>query len=211
MLRALAGTGISVTVTVAKKSLHNALSLANLTAVQLSTPHSLGILASSEPPSATLFCRGYDKAIFAPILDFHRRTKSPFMVNPYPFFGFDPTRPESLNYALFKPNGGVWDAATSVNYTNMFDAQMDPWPEWSPVAEPNESGVSFDNTVSYSGNLMKHLNSGKGTPLMPNRIFETFIFSLFNENLQPIVCERNYGLFNPDLTTVYHLHVFIER
>ncbi|KAL9276676.1 hypothetical protein ACSQ67_025786 [Phaseolus vulgaris] len=211
------------------KSLHDALSLANLTAVQVSTPHSLGILASSEPPSAASFRRGYDKAIFAPILEFHRRTKSPFMVNPYPFFGFDPSRAESLNYALFKPNGGVWDAATSVNYTNMFDAQMDAvfWAMkklgyedvelvvaetgWPSVGETNEAGASFDNAASYNGNLMKHVNSGKGTPLMPNRTFETFIFSLFNENLKPTVSERNYGLFNPDLTPVYHLDAFIAR
>ncbi|CAJ1939683.1 unnamed protein product [Sphenostylis stenocarpa] len=211
------------------KSLHDALSLANLTTVQVSTPHSLGILASSEPPSAAAFRRGYDKTIFAPILDFHRRTKSPFMVNPYPFFGFSPTRPESLDYALFRPNIGVWDAGTGVNYTNMFDAQMDAVfsamkklgyddvevvvaeTGWPSVGDPNEAGVSFDNAASYNGNLIKHVNSGKGTPLMPNRTFETFIFSLFNENLKPTVSERNYGLFNPNLTPVYDVGVFIAK
>ncbi|KAK7317913.1 hypothetical protein RJT34_02535 [Clitoria ternatea] len=38
----------------AMQSLHQALTLANLSHVQVSTPHSLGILSSSEPPSAAL-------------------------------------------------------------------------------------------------------------------------------------------------------------
>jgi len=213
----------------AMKSLHEALSLANHTTVQVSTPHSLGILASSEPPSAASFLPSHDKAIFAPMLDFLRRTKSPFMVNPYPFFGIAPTVPETVNYALFRPNSGVWDEGTSVNYTNMFDAQMDAVftamkklgyddvelvvaeTGWPSVGELNEGGVSFDNAASYNGNLIKHVNSGKGTPLMPGRTFETFIFSLFNENLKPTVSERNYGLFYPDLTPVYDVGVFIAN
>lgn len=209
----------------AMEALHSALNLANVTNIQVSTPHSLGILSSSEPPSSGRFRRGYDKAIFAPILEFHRQTKSPFMVSPYPFFGFSPARPETLNYALFKPNGGVFDQATGINYTNMFDAQMDAVfsamkkvgyddveivvaeTGWPSAGDPNQPGVSVDNAVSYNGNLIKHVNSGKGTPLMPNRTFETYIFALFNENLKPSVSERNYGLFKPDFTPVYDVGI----
>ncbi|KAG5023615.1 hypothetical protein JHK82_019518 [Glycine max] len=107
------------------KSLHHALTISNLTTIQVSTPHSLRILSTSNPPSTVVFCHSNDKAIFAPILNFHHKTKSPFIVNPYPFFGFSPTRPESLTYALLKPNGGVLDPLTCFNYTNMFDAQRD--------------------------------------------------------------------------------------
>ncbi|XP_012572528.1 glucan endo-1,3-beta-glucosidase isoform X2 [Cicer arietinum] len=213
----------------AMEALQKALTLSNLTHIQVSTPHSLGILSSSEPPSAGAFRRGYDVTIFAPILDFHRRTKSPFMVNPYPFFGFDPTRPETLNYALFKPNGGVFDKMTGLNYTNMFDAQMDAVftamkklgyddvelvvaeTGWPSAGDPNQPGVGIENAVSYNGNLIKHVNSGKGTPLMPNRTFETYIFSLFNENLKPTVSERNYGLFKPNLAPVYDVGVFTQQ
>ncbi|PON33514.1 Glycoside hydrolase [Parasponia andersonii] len=207
----------------AMKALHSALKLANATAVQVSTPHSLGILApDSEPPSSGRFRRGYDRVVFAPMLEFHRQTKSPIMINPYPFFGFSA---KTLNYALFKPNGGVFDNATGLNYTNMFDAQMDAVfsamkkvgyddvdivvaeTGWPSAGDPNQPDVNVENALSYNGNLMRHVSSGRGTPLMPNRTFETYIFSLFNENLKPTTSEKNYGLFRPDLTPVYDVGV----
>ncbi|TYJ97403.1 glucan endo-1,3-beta-glucosidase [Cucumis melo var. makuwa] len=206
----------------AMKAIHSALKLANISDVKVSTPHSLGILSASEPPSTGRFRRGYDRAIFAPILDFHNQTKTPFMVNPYPFFGF---RPATLDYALFKPNAGVFDNATGKHYTNMFDAQLDAVHSamkkvgfgdvdivvaetgWPSAGDPNQPGVSMENAISYNRNLVKHVNSGKGTPLMPNRTFETYIFSLFNENLKPTTSERNYGLFQPDFTPVYDVGI----
>ncbi|OMO91253.1 Glycoside hydrolase, family 17 [Corchorus olitorius] len=206
----------------AMKALRSALDLANASSIKVTTPHSLGILSTSEPPSTGKFRKGYDKLIYAPILEFHKQTKSPFMVNPYPYFGF---APQTLNYALFKPNGGVFDAATGINYTNMFDAQLDAvysamkkvgYEEveivvgetgWPSAGDPGQPGVSLENALSFNGNLVKHVNSGKGTPLMPNRTFETYIFALFNENLKESVSERNFGLFKPDLTPVYDVGV----
>ncbi|WCJ20590.1 Glucan endo-1 3-beta-glucosidase [Euphorbia peplus] len=206
----------------AMKALKSALELANVTDVHVSTPHSLGILSSSEPPSTGKFRKGYDQRIFAPMLEYHRQTKSPFMVNPYPYFGF---REQTLNYALFKPNGGVFDSVTGKNYTNMFDAQLDAVYSamkrlgyedvdivvaetgWPSAGDPNQPGVSLENAASYNGNLVKHVSSGKGTPLMPNRTFETYIFALFNENLKPNVAERNFGLFKPDMNPVYDVGI----
>ncbi|CAE6075317.1 unnamed protein product [Arabidopsis arenosa] len=208
----------------AMESLTLALHLANVTGILVSTPHSLGILSgSSEPPSSGKFRNGYDKAIFTPILDFHNRTKSPFMVNPYPYFGFGP---ETLNYALFNSNDFVFvDPVTKMNYTNMFDAQLDAVYSamkrvgygdvdivvaetgWPSAGEPNQTGVGLDYAAAYNGNLIKHVNSGKGTPLMPNRVFETYIFSLFNENLKSSVSEQNFGLLKPDFTQVYDVGI----
>ncbi|XP_073023545.1 glucan endo-1,3-beta-glucosidase-like [Primulina eburnea] len=206
----------------AMKSLQYALRLAGLTDIQVSTPHSLGILSISNPPSSGRFRAGYDQVIIAPILEFHKRTNTPFMVCPYPYFGLNE---ETLNYALFKPNNGVFDAATGLNYTNMFDAQMDAVYSamkrvgygdvdivvaetgWPSAGDPNQLGVSLDNAVSYNSNLVKHLSSGVGTPLMPNRTFETYIFSLFNEDLKPGMSEQNFGLFRPDLRPVYDVGI----
>lgn len=208
----------------AMEALTLALQLANVTGISVSTPHSLGILSgSSEPPSSGKFRKGYDKAIFAPILDFHNRTKSPFMVNPYPYFGFGQ---ETLNYALFNSNDVVFvDPVTKMNYTNMFDAQLDAVYSamkrvgygdvdivvaetgWPSAGEPNLTGVGFDYASAYNGNLIKHVNSGKGTPLMPNRVFEIYIFALFNENLKPSISEQNFGLFKPDFIPVYDVGI----
>ncbi|KAG9454706.1 hypothetical protein H6P81_007610 [Aristolochia fimbriata] len=207
----------------AMKSLHAALRLAGIRDVQVSTPHSLGILSASEPPSTGRFRRGYDRAIFAPMLEYHRRTKSPFMINPYPYFGFTD---RTLNYALFKPNRGIHDPATGITYTNMFDAQLDAVYSamkrlgygdvdivvaetgWPSLGDPNQPAVNMENAISFNGNLIRHMTSGKGTPLMPGRRFDTYIFALFNENLKPgSTAERNFGLFRPDFTPVYDVGI----
>lgn len=207
----------------AMKALHNALLLAKITDIKVSTPHSLGILSISEPPSNGRFRRVYDTRIFAPMLEFHRQTKSPFMVNPYPYFGFSPPM---LNYCIFRPNPGVHDRYTGITYTNMFDAMMDALYSamkrlgygdvemmiaetgWPSLGDPDQVGVNLENAVTFNGNLLKHLNSGKGTPLMPNRRFQTYLFSLFNENLKPgSTAERNFGLFRPDFSPVYDIGI----
>lgn len=144
------------------------------------------------------------------------------MVSPYPFFGFTDN---TLNYALFNPNGGVFDETTGLNYTNMFDAQLDAVYSamkrlgyddvdivvaetgWPSAGDPDQPGISVGNAASYNGNLIRHVNSGKGTPLMPNRTFETYVFSLFNEDLKPSNSERNFGLFRPDLSPVYDVGI----
>lgn len=206
----------------AMKAIHAALQSAGMSGVEVCSPHSLGVLSSSEPPSSGRFRRGYDRVIFAPLLEFHRRTKSKFMVNPYPYFGFTS---RTLDYALFKPNPGVHDAATGMNYTNMFDAQMDAVHSamkrlgygdvelavgetgWPSVGDADQPAVSMENARLYNGNLVRHVESGKGTPLMPGRKFETFIFALFNEDLKPTTSERNFGLFRPDFSAVYDVGV----
>lgn len=203
----------------AMRSLTTALSAAGFSSIRVSTPHSLGILAASEPPSTGRFRRGYDRVIFAPMLEFHRKTKTPFIVNPYPYFGYTP---KTLNYALFKPNAGIHDAATGITYTNMFEAQLDAVYSamkrlgygdveiavgetgWPSKGEDGQIGVSVADAAGYNGNLIKKVNSGKGTPLMPNRTFETYLFALFDENLKPgPVAERNFGLFRADMSPAY--------
>ncbi|KAJ6902121.1 hypothetical protein NC651_019787 [Populus alba x Populus x berolinensis] len=203
----------------AMRTIHKALLLAGIRNVQVTTPHSLGILSISEPPSAGQFRRGFDRAIFAPMLQFLRETKSPFMVNPYPYFGYSP---KMANYALFKRNRGVHDRYTGITYTNMYDAMLDATYSamkklgygdvgivvgetgWPSVCDPGQPACSMENAAWFNGNLVRRSRQGKGTPLMPNRRFETYLFSLFNENLKPgPTAERNWGLFRPDFSPIY--------
>jgi hypothetical protein len=43
-----------------------------------------------------------------------------------------------------------------------------------------------------------------GTPLMPGKSVDTYLFALYDEDLKPGPgSERSYGLFKTDLTVVY--------
>ncbi|WCJ19613.1 Glucan endo-1 3-beta-glucosidase [Euphorbia peplus] len=207
----------------AMRTLHNALVSAGIRDVQVTTAHSLGILSVSEPPSEGRFRRGYDRVIFAPMLQFLRETKSVFMVNPYPYFGYSPNM---ANYALFRTNKGVHDKFTGITYYNMYDAMLDATYSamkrlgygdvgivvgetgWPTLCDPGQPHCSVSNAAWFNGVLMRRDQQRKGTPLMPNRRFETYLFSLFNENLKPgPVAERNFGLFRSDFSPVYNIGI----
>ncbi|XP_057523769.1 glucan endo-1,3-beta-glucosidase [Amaranthus tricolor] len=207
----------------AMRTLHQALQQAGHRNIQVSSPHSLGILERSVPPSTGRFRPGWDVGVLAPMLQFHRETKSPFVINPYPYFSVDP---KSVNFCLFKRNRGRLDRWTKKMYYNMFEYLMDAtfsamkrlgYPDvdivigetgWPTVGEPFQTWVSPADAQTFNSRLVAAVNSGKGTPLMPGRKFETYIFSLFTENLKPgPVAERNFGLFRPDFSPVYDIGI----
>ncbi|KAI4385685.1 hypothetical protein MLD38_003680 [Melastoma candidum] len=185
----------------AMRNLHTALVLAGLGEIQAQ------------------FKRGY-QTFLRIILRLLRETNSPLVVNPYPFYHYTPSRE---NYAVFRPNPGYYDSFTGITYT-MFDTLMDAIYSsmkalgygdvqivigetgWPSLGDPGQLAPTMANAVSYNQNLLWHLRSGKGTPLMPNRSIETYIFGLFQENAKPgPTIERNWGLFNPDFSPVYRI------
>ncbi|XP_011091523.1 glucan endo-1,3-beta-glucosidase-like [Sesamum indicum] len=208
----------------AMRSVHQALLLSGIKDIKVTTAHSLGILESSEPPSLAKFRPGWDTGVLAPLLQFHRETKTPFMVNPYPYFGYSP---ENANFSVFHPTKGVFDKFTRRTYGNMFDMLMDAVyvsmmklrygdveiavgeTGWSALGESFEQPrCSVANAAAYNGGLVRKYKSGRGTPLMPRKRFDTYIFGLFNENLKTgPLSERNFGLFRPDFTPVYDIGV----
>nr|XP_051184887.1 glucan endo-1,3-beta-glucosidase-like [Lolium perenne] len=207
----------------AMRTLKAALVAAGYRRIRVSTPSSLGILVDSQPPSATRFRDGWDAAVFAPMLQFLRRTSSPLVVNAYPYFGYNG---DTLPYALARPNPGVRDAGTGITYTSMFQAQLDSVYSamkklgfedveilvgetgWPTKAMDGQIGVSPAEAAEYIRYLIGEVGSGSGTPLMPKRTFETYIFALFNEDLKPgPVAERNFGMFQPDLTPMYDVGI----
>ncbi|XP_065001079.1 glucan endo-1,3-beta-glucosidase 7-like [Musa acuminata AAA Group] len=190
--------------------------------VKVSTVHTMSVLAHSEPPSSGAF-RPELSADLTGILGFLRDTGSPFMINPYPFFAYrsDP-RPETLAFCLFQPNPGRFDAGSKLMYTNMFDAQVDavrsaldglgfPGVEivvaetgWPYRGDPDEVGTTVENARAFTGNLVAHLRSLVGTPLMPGRSVDTYIFALYDEDLKPgPASERFFGLYRADQTMNY--------
>ncbi|KAJ9537910.1 hypothetical protein OSB04_030643 [Centaurea solstitialis] len=207
----------------AMQNVQNALNAASLGGkIKVSTVHSMAVLASSDPPSSAVFNSGFSDTMRS-LLKFHSANGSPFMINPYPFFAYqsDP-RPETLAFCLFQPNAGRVDSATGIKYMNMFDAQVDAVRSalnamgfkdieivvaetgWAYKGDPNEVGASVDNAKAYNGNLINHLRSKVGTPLMPGKSIDTYIFALYDENLKPGPgSERAFGLFKPDLSMTY--------
>ncbi|XP_043709540.1 glucan endo-1,3-beta-glucosidase 7 isoform X2 [Telopea speciosissima] len=209
--------------TPAMQNLQNALNSASVAGkIKVSTVHSMAVLSQSDPPSSGMFNPQYISTMKG-LLGFLNATGSPFTINPYPFFAYqsDP-RPETLAFCLFQPNSGRVDSGNNIKYTNMFDAQVDAIRSalnsigfngveivvaetgWPYNGDSNEVGPSVDNAKAYNGNLIAHLRSGVGTPLMPNKSVDTYIFALYDEDLKPgPTSERSFGLFKPDLTMTY--------
>ncbi|KAJ7975809.1 glucan endo-1,3-beta-glucosidase-like [Quillaja saponaria] len=207
-------------------SLYKALLSSGIRDIKVTTAHSLGILFPTKIPSEGRFRPGWDQQVLAPMLRLLRATRTPFMVNPYPYFGYDPNQKD---FALFQRNAGVKDPNTGLTYFNQFDSLLDMVHSAMKVlgyADVNiavgETGwptncdgweaCSLENAASFNGRLVKHVDSSRGTPLMPNRHFDTYIFALFNENEKPgPTAERNWGLFQPDFTPVYDAGIMLGQ
>ncbi|KAM7253595.1 hypothetical protein ACFE04_021749 [Oxalis oulophora] len=209
----------------AMKNINNALNSASLGGkIKVSTVHSMAVLTQSDPPSSGLFNPGFQDTMKG-LLQLHRDTGSPFTINPYPFFAYqsDP-RPETLAFCLFQPNAGRVDSGNGIKYMNMFDAQVDAIHSalkaagfkdveivvaetgWPYKGDGNEVGPSVDNAKAYNGNLIAHLRSLVGTPLMPGKSVDTYIFALYDEDLKPgATSEKSFGLYKPDLTATYDI------
>lgn len=75
---------------------------------------------------------------------------------------------------------------------------------WPYKGDSNEVGASMENAKAYNGNLIAHLRSAVGTPLMPAKSLDTYLFAMYDENQKPgPTSERSFGLFKPDLTMAY--------
>lgn len=207
----------------AMQNLQNALNGASLGGkIKVSTVHSMAVLKQSEPPSSGSFDPSLGD-LMKGLLAFNNATGSPFTINPYPYFAYrGDTRPETLAFCLFQPNSGRFDSNTKIKYTNMFDAQVDAVRSalnsmgfkgveivvaetgWPYKGDTNEAGASVENAKAYNGNLIAHLRSKVGTPLMPGTSVDTYLFALYDEDLKPgLASERAFGLFKPDLTMTY--------
>ncbi|KAL9260544.1 Glucan endo-1,3-beta-D-glucosidase-like protein [Drosera capensis] len=75
---------------------------------------------------------------------------------------------------------------------------------WPYRGDSNEVGPSIENAKAYNGGLISHLRSRVGTPLMPGKSVDTYIFALYDEDLKPgPASERSFGLYRPDMSMTY--------
>ncbi|CAN1145791.1 Glucan endo-1,3-beta-glucosidase 11, partial [Linum perenne] len=206
-------------------SIHSALVQLGLDRyIQLSTSHSLAVLDQSYPPSAGTFKQEVSTAM-SQFLQFLSATKAPFWINAYPYFAYkdDPTG-IPLDYVLFNPNQGMVDPYTRLHYDNMLYAMVDAVifamaklgygrievrvseTGWPSRGDADEVGATVQNAASYNKNLLRRQLGNQGTPLRPRSRLEVYLFALFNEDMKPgPTSERNYGLYQPDLTMVYNV------
>uniref|UniRef100_A0A7N1A2C1 glucan endo-1,3-beta-D-glucosidase n=1 Tax=Kalanchoe fedtschenkoi TaxID=63787 RepID=A0A7N1A2C1_KALFE len=211
----------------AMQGVHEALVASGLDKqVSVTTAHSLATLQVSYPPSAGAFRKDLLPYI-TPILDFHSRTGSCFLINAYPYFAYkaDPKH-VPIDFVLFQPNRGITDPSTNLRYDNMLFAQIDAVyaalgsvgyrnlsvqiseTGWPSKGDADEAGATTENARKYNGNLIKLMKQKKGTPMRPDWDLSIYVFALFNENMKlGPTSERNYGLFNPDGTPAYALGI----
>ncbi|KAK6156140.1 hypothetical protein DH2020_010388 [Rehmannia glutinosa] len=217
----------------AMQNLDTALKASNL-GVPVSTAISMATLSKTYPPSQArtelhLLLWGHvPQGLFSPdaapimkqVTTFLQSRNYPLLVNAYTYFPHVSNPNEfSLDYALFQ------DTATPVTdgslvYKNLFDATVDAVHAAleragganvevvvSETGWPTKGGVdaSVENAAIYNNNLVRHVSSGQGTPRRPGKGIKTYIFALFNEDLKAEGVERNWGLYYPDMTQVYHV------
>jgi len=212
----------------AMRNLESALHGAGLCGVAVTTAVSTAVLGSSYPPSQGAFSVAALPWV-GPIASFLASRSTPLLVNVYPYFAYaaDPSS-VPLDYALLRSASAASVTDGGVAYTNMFDAIVDAvhaalgrvaasgggggggavdvvvsetgWPSGGAGA-----GASVENAAAYVNNVVRHVGSGRGTPRRPGRAVEAFVFAMFNENQKPEGVEQHFGLFEPDMTEVYHV------
>ncbi|KAJ4825500.1 hypothetical protein Tsubulata_035021 [Turnera subulata] len=194
--------------------------------IKITTPHSMAVLASSFPPSASTFATTL-MPVLTSVVGFLADTGAPFMINAYPYFAYRDNPGEvDLEYALLgNASKGVHDPKGYV-YTNMLDAQIDAVRSaigalgfenrtvkitvsesgWPSKGEPGDTAATPDNAKTYNTRLIERAQSGRGTPMRAKDDVEIFVFALFNENKKEGgVSERNFGIFNGDGSKVYEV------
>ncbi|GAV61031.1 Glyco_hydro_17 domain-containing protein, partial [Cephalotus follicularis] len=201
-------------------NLYQALQFLNLTnTIKLSSPQAASVLSISYPPSSGTFDPNLHYALL-PLLQFLRDTKSPFMVNVYPYISYlNSLNYVPLDYALFKGGNVVQDGA--LMYTNLFDASIDAfvyameregivgvpvlvtetgWPTGGGVA------TSAENALAYNENVVRKVVNDVGTPKRPGETMEVYLFEIFDENEKSgDNYERHFGVFGLDGVKAYDL------
>ncbi|KAF2312095.1 hypothetical protein GH714_028037 [Hevea brasiliensis] len=123
----------------------------------------------------------------------------------------------NLEYALFTEPGIVVTDG-QYGYQNLFDALLDSlYSALEKAGSPNlqivvsESGwpseggdvATVNNAGTYYRNLINHVK--QGTPKKSGQAVETYLFSMFDENLKEAGIEQHFGLFLPNKQPKYQI------
>ncbi|KAL8128551.1 hypothetical protein V2J09_017706 [Rumex salicifolius] len=179
--------------------------------IKVTTVVSMQVLLSTFPPSASVFA---DPAMAA-VVGFLQSQGSELLVNVYPYIAYaDSPGKVRLDYAQDGAAGVVVQDG-ALGYNNLFDAMVDSfywamekagapgvglvvaetgWPHGGAVP----SLTTLDLAATYNTRLVRHLESGAGTPKRPNVYLQGYIFAMFDEDQkQPAGIEQFWGIFQP--------------
>lgn len=206
----------------ALKNVQAALAAAGLAdTVKAVVPCNADVLSSATLPSQETF-RADLAPLMLQIVAALDSTKSPFVINLYPFLSLvlQPNFP--IGYAFFSPNYNNPVIDGTRTYYNVFDAGYDGlvsaltsagYPNMNvsvgEIGWPTD-GAPYANislAQQFNQQLVNHLQSGQGTPLRPGKL-EAYVFSLLDENAKstlPGNFERHWGVFNFDGSIKYVL------
>jgi hypothetical protein len=125
-------------------------------------------------------------------------------------------------FCLFQPNDGRPDAGFGLMYTNMFDTQVDVVRAeldgkgykdvdivvvktgWPHKGDPDEADATVENARAFVSGLVSHLRSLSGMLRAPGKSVETYIFTMYDEDLKlDKASERYFGLFQTSLAETY--------
>ncbi|XP_057949200.1 glucan endo-1,3-beta-glucosidase-like [Malania oleifera] len=202
-------------------NLYQALQTLGLTdAIKISSPLAASVLSSSHPPSTGSF-DPYLQSVMAPLLHFLQDSRSPLMINAYPFISYtNNAKHISLDFALFRSGNVVQDGG--LTYNNLFDATIDAFVfamekegfagvpvVLTETGWPTTGGEAAtpENAVAYNGNVVKRALNDVGTPKRPGVGVEVFLFDLFDENEKGgEAYERHFGIFGLDGIKAYDIN-----
>ncbi|XP_050206993.1 glucan endo-1,3-beta-glucosidase-like [Mercurialis annua] len=202
-------------------NLYEALTMVNLgKTIKLSSPQAASVLLSSYPPSSAKF-DPYVESSLVPLLQFLYDSRSPFMVNVYPYISYvNNLKNVNINYALFKSKDHPMRDG-DLTYTGLFDASIDSFvyameKEGFPgvkvvVSETGwptagGEGASVENALIYNEEMVRKVVRDVGTPKRPKEMLETYLFDIFDENQKSgQEYEKHFGLFGVNGNNVYNL------
>lgn len=205
--------------------------LQNKIKVSTALDHSV-VLNQIHPPSNAEFNPVIKQYFIDPIIQFLKKNNAPFLVNLHPYYSYAFNKPEiplelnkdfsqtsrdiRLEYANFRsPSVLVQDG--QLGYNNVFDAMVDA--VYSALEKTGASsldvvvsesgwptaggpGASEDNAGAYNNNLIAHVKRN-GTPKRPQKLVETYIYNLFDENQKNQEIERHWGIFEANKQAKY--------
>ncbi|KAI3961308.1 hypothetical protein MKX01_007022 [Papaver californicum] len=181
------------------------------------------VLGASYPPSAATFSND-SMQIMRGIVSFLQNQGFPLFVNVYPYFAYasNPSKIR-LDYALFNTTDVVVQDGY-LQYKNLFYAMVDSM-IWavekaggsnveivvSETGWPSDgkAGIaSVEHAKMYINNMITTMTKS-GTPKRPGRNYEDAYF-LYYRDISNVgllsFTERNFGIYRPDLTEVYHVN-----